>query len=97
MSDHRLQNIADSAVLKVIQYVVTVIMVPVMGWAVLTVLDRIKSLEETIQKSNVTAATYEYRMVTLEKSVTQLTETNRLLADKVMNHDFEIRALKRAP
>jgi uncharacterized membrane protein len=97
MSDQRLQNIADSAVLKVIQYVITAIAVPVIGWATLTVLDRIKGLEETIAKGNVTNATYEYRMLSMEKSIAQLSETNRLLADKVLSHDYEIRALKKAP
>lgn len=100
MSDdphYRLQQWADSAILKVMQYVVTAVAIPLIGWSIGIVLDRIKDLEKTVQTGNLINAQYEYRMAQTERVLTELSASNKLLTEKVMSHDFELRTMRKVP
>lgn len=95
MSDERLQVIADSAILKILQYVVTAIAIPLIGWSINMVLDRMTSLEKAIQKNDTVAATYELRLQTLERAQIERDTSIRLLAEKTIGNAYEIQSLKR--
>ncbi len=79
MSDHKLEALANSAVLKLVQSFVTVIVIPLAAWVGLTVLDRLNTIEKTIQAGQITNATMELRVKALEDQSTQLKAAERLI------------------
>lgn len=79
MSDHKLDALANSAVLKLVQSFVTVIVLPVAAWVGLTVLERLNTIEKAIQDSRISSATMEIRMATLENRWAELKPSERLI------------------
>ena len=95
MSDERLQHIADSAILKILQYAITAIAIPLIGGSISVVLDRMTALEKAIQKNDTTAATYELRLQTLERAQIERDTSIRLLTEKTIVNQYEIQSFKR--
>lgn len=63
----RVQWIAENAWLKVVQYVVTLVAVPLIAWAGGAVLDRLSAIEKSIHQFSTTTATTELRLQSLER------------------------------
>lgn len=89
MSDHKLDALANSAVLKLAQSFVTVIVIPLAAWVGLTVLDRLSTIEKTIQAGQITSATMELRMKAQEDRWSEVKPAERLI---VLEH--EMRGMK---
>lgn len=97
MSEQKLQSLADSALLKVLQYLITAIFVPLSFMALSMVLNRISALEDALNKSASTTATYELRLQTLERAQAERDTTIRLLTEKSIVTEYEVRSLKSLP
>lgn len=97
VSEQKLQSIADSAILKVLQYILTAVFVPLSFMALNAVLGRLQSVEDAINKNNTAAATYELRLQSLERAQNERDTTLRLLTEKTLGNEYEIRALKATP
>jgi hypothetical protein len=94
MANPQLQRLADSAALKVLQYVVTVIMVPAFMWYGGKVLDRLDRLESLMAQANTDRATFELRLRALEaQGPTRDTQLAKF-ADSLMRHELDIQRLK---
>ena len=94
MSEERLQSIADSALLKVLQYIVTGIAIPLLLVSLNAVLNRLGDLESAINKYNTINATIELRLQTIERSRADQDAVIRVLTERVAEHGYEIRAIK---
>lgn len=90
----RLQEFANSAILKVTQFVITVALVPAVGWGIGGVLDRLSKIEEAVRIGDKTSATIELRISNLERALNSAETTNRLLTEKVIGHEYQINNLK---
>lgn len=93
MSDHRLESLADSAVLKVAQYVVTGIAVPLLIWSVNTVLDRLTKIEATLNMASTQSAMFELRVNALERSGIERDATDKMLTEQSLRHSYQIQRL----
>jgi len=92
-TEQKLQNIANSALLKVLQYAVTAIMVPGLFLMANALLDRMEKIEEAIHKNNTVAATNELRMVNLERAQSDRDAQLRVMSDKMIAFEYELRTL----
>lgn len=95
MSDERLQVIADSALLKVIQYAITGIAIPLVIWGANTILERLGSIEKSLQKSDTISATYELRLLNIERATQESKVQTQFLTNQVLGHEYEIKALSK--
>lgn len=96
MSEQKLQDLANSASLKLLQYLITIIMVPAMIWGVNGVLERLTKIEEAVRTADRNSATIELRIQNLERTVSVTQTTTQLLSEKVMGHEFQINSIKNA-
>jgi len=94
MADTRLQQIADSALLKVLQFAVTTIMVPAAAWFGGNLMDRLAKIEAALAAANTDKATFELRLQSLERGAEARQSSLVLLNEKVVRQEYEIRALK---
>lgn len=97
MTEQRLDNIANSSILKLLQYVITGVMVPFFIWLSGALLDRLTKVEEAIQKNNTTTATNELRMSNLERAQADRDAQVKVLQEKAIIMDMELRSLKQMP
>ena len=97
VSEQKLQSLADSALLKVLQYIMTAVFVPLSFWALNAVLTRLQSVEDAVNKNNLATATVELRLQALERAQNERDTTLRLLTEKTLGNEYEIRALKTLP
>lgn len=93
MSDHRLESLADSAVLKVAQYVITGIAVPLLLWSVNTVLDRLAKIESAFNAAATQSATFELRVGALERAGIERDAAVKLLTEQSLRHSYQIQRL----
>jgi hypothetical protein len=96
MSDHKIQALAESAYLKVLQYAVTAIALPVVGWSLSTVLDRLNRIDEAINRQTTNAATVELRLQQIERGNSDRDVALRLLTEKVVRHDYQLERVEEA-
>lgn len=94
MSDHRLESLADSAVLKIAQYVVTGIAVPLLLWSVNTVLDRLTKIEAALNVAATQSATFELRVSALERAGLERDAAVKLLTEQSLRHSYQIQRLE---
>jgi hypothetical protein len=90
MASPQLQRLADSALLKVLQYVVTTVMVPAFVWYGGKTLDRLDRLEALLAQANVDRATTELRLQAVEKAVAAFGG----MQEKVLKHEIELDQLR---
>lgn len=95
MSDHhKLQALADSAFLKVAQYAVTGIAIPLIGWGLSAVLDRLNSIDRSVNQFTTQAATTELRLQQVERAQAEQGTALRTLQSESTQHSYEIRRLE---
>lgn len=90
----KLYEIANSSLLKLVQFVFTVIIVPIIGLGISGVLERLGKIEEAIRIGDKTSATTELRLQTTEQKLAATEASNRLLAEKVIGHEYELREIR---
>lgn len=95
-SEMKLQSIADNALFKVLQFVFTAILLPMSIWFANGILTRLDRLEDKLSIYERNWATAELRLQTLERAQNEVMSANRLMAEKLIIHDFELKALQRA-
>lgn len=93
MSDHRLQQLADSAAMKILQAAVTTIAIPLMGWGLSAVLDRLTAIERSVNQFSTQAATTELRLQQAERTIADLAGMLRAVQIESTQHGFNIRRL----
>lgn len=96
LTDQKLEQLANSAFLRVAQLAVTAIAIPLLGWGGSAVLDRLSMIENAIMGATATAATVELRLTNIERGNSDRDLALRLLTERSLKHDFEIRALNNA-
>lgn len=94
MSDQRLQNLADSPWLKVLQMMLMGILFPLLFWALNRVTDRLDAIDAAINRYATRDATTELRLQSLERSNDDLASALRLLSERSTEHSYRIRALE---
>lgn len=97
MTEQKIQSFADSAMLKIMQFALTALFVPLSFIALNAVLTRISALEDAVNKANTANATYELRLQTLERAQVERDTSIRLLTEKSIVNEYEVRNLKSQP
>lgn len=92
-TEMKLEHIANSALLKVIQYAITAVMVPGLFWMASALLERMEKIEEAIQRNNTVAATNELRMGNLERSQSEKDSQLKTLSEKTIILEYELRSI----
>lgn len=82
MSEQRLQQLADSAILKVLQYIITGIAVPLIGYGLASIADRLAQIDRAVAAFTTTNATIELRVRALENTQAERTVQLRALQEK---------------
>jgi hypothetical protein len=93
MADHKIQVLADSAWLKLTGFAVTTIALPVLGWSLAAVLDRLGKMEAMIQANQVNSATTELRLRTNETRQQEVETMMRQANEKLVIHDYVLKGL----
>ena len=93
-TDQRLDLMANSSLLRVLQYLITGIMVPLALLFMNSAMTRLSKIEEAVQSADSNKATVELRLQTMERAQLQLTTTIQLLTEKVIGHTYEIQTLQ---
>lgn len=91
--EQRLEAIANNALLKVMQFLVTGIALPAALWGINAVINRMDRLEAQFQAQDKTNATTELRLLQTEKTAAELTAQNQALRERVLS----IELLTRVP
>lgn len=94
MAEQKLQSIADSALVKVLHYLITGLAIPLIGWGMTSILDRMGRIEDALGRNNTIVATYELRLQRLEQNNQERDVTIRLLTEKMIGHGYEIHELQ---
>ena len=90
-TERKLEAIANSALLRVLQFVLTGVAVPLIGWSMGTVLDRLNGIEAQFGAWRVTSATTELRMLQTEKALADVSASERTLRERVLALEFQLR------
>lgn len=92
--DRKLQSLADSATLRVLQYLVTVVMVPAMLWSVSNVMARLDRIETAINAGNTLDATVELRLANVEDQQTSANQQRDALKVTTIDHEYRVKRLE---
>lgn len=87
----RLESIANNALLKVLQFALTGIALPAIGFGINTVITRMDSLEAKFIAKDKADATSELRLLQNEKTVAELRSDNQNLRERVLSLEFQAR------
>lgn len=94
MTDHKLDTLANSALLRVLQFLVISIAAPLIGWMGSTILDRLNSIEAALAAGRVSNATMELRILDLETYRRAADERERNAAGRLLVLEHEVRTLR---
>jgi cell division protein FtsB len=94
MASPQLQKIADSAGLKVAQYLISGVMIPAVWWYGGTVLSRIDRVEQLLVSADKNNALLAARVERLEAMVPQRNQELSKLNDQVVELKLEITLLR---
>jgi hypothetical protein len=89
--ERRLEALANNALLKVLQFALTGIALPAIGFGVNSVINRMGSLEQQFIQQDKANATRELRLLSNEKEVAELVASNLALRDRVLSLEFQAR------
>jgi chlorite dismutase len=94
MTDQKLQAVADSAWLKVAQYAITGVALPMVLWFGARALDDLEKIKGAMNTHALHQATTELRLQALEKSAIDRDAAVKALAERVGEQGYEIRRLR---
>lgn len=89
--EQRLEAIANSALLRVLQFAVTGIALPLIGYGTTAMLGRMDTIEKQLQQQSVVTATTELRMLQAEKAVAETAINERNLRERVLALEYQMR------
>lgn len=93
MADTKLQQFADSAAIKLLQFAVTGIMVPCAFWFGSNLIDRLAKIEAALASQATQTATFELRMQAQERAAGEVRAAVNLLNEKAVRQEYELRRL----
>lgn len=93
MAEPRLQQLADSAALKLLQFVVTGVMVPCAFWFGGKLIDWMHKVDTILATQVTQTATFELRMQAQERAAGELRASVNLLNEKAVRQEYELRRL----
>ena len=89
--ERRLEALANNALLKVLQFALTGIALPAIGFGINTMINRMDSLESKFIAQDKADATKELRLLSVEKDVAETTSSTLALRDRVLALEFQTR------
>jgi len=89
--EQRLQALANSALLKVLQYALTGIALPAIGFGINTMINRMDSLEAKFIAQDKADATKELRLLQAERLLAETASSNLALRDRVLSIELQSR------
>lgn len=92
-AEPRLQQLADSAALKLLQFAVTGVMIPFAVWFGSNLVDWMHKIDAVLAAQATQSATFELRMQTQERSTSEMRAAISLLTDRVTRQEYELRRL----
>lgn len=95
--DRRIQEWANSNVLKLSQYVITTIAIPFVTWVLWQAGERLSKIEAAITAQTVQNAQNEYRFAALERQAAEILRLDgqqRRLVEQNLEQQYEIQRLK---
>lgn len=90
-AERRLEALANNALLKVLQFALTGIALPAIGFGINSVINRMESLEQKFIAQDKADATKEIRLISVEKDMAELSSSNLSLRDRVLQLEFQSR------
>lgn len=94
-ADTKIGELADSSLLKLLQYLVTMIALPIITWAITNTAARLGEIEAAMHKINTINATYELRMRNMEQLSMERTAIISQLSNRVLVLEQEMRVIQR--
>ena len=94
MTEQRIRGIADSAVLKIIMYVITGLMFPMILWSINAFTDRLEKIEDAINRNATMNATVELRLQSIERTNIDRDAGLRDLTDRTTSNSYRIQAIE---
>lgn len=89
--ERRLEALANNALLKVMQFALTGIALPAIGFGINTMINRMDSLELKFIAQDKADATKELRLIQVEKLVAETSSSNLALRDRVLSLELQTR------
>lgn len=89
--EQRLEALANNALLKVLQFALTGVALPAIGFGINTMINRMDSLETKFIAQDKADATKELRLIQVEKLVAETSSSNLALRDRVLSLELQTR------
>lgn len=89
--EQRLEALANNALLKVLQFALTGIALPAIGFGINTMINRMDSLEQKFIAQDKADATKELRLLAAEKELAETSSSHQALRDRVLSLEFQSR------
>jgi len=93
----RLESLANNALLKLAQFVLTGIAMPAIAFGINAIFQRMESLEKQFIAQDKANATAELRLISTERSVSELLAANQALRERVLSLEFQSRVNPKGP
>lgn len=87
------ERAANSDLLKVLQYLVTAILLPLMFFVAKVGFEKLEHIQTMMQNLSTQNATFELRVQALERAGLTEEAARKVLMEQVLRHDYEIRRL----
>jgi hypothetical protein len=94
VSERRIDRIAESSLLKVLQFVVVALFVPFAVWFGARTLSDIDDVKRAVNLSTIQSATFELRVQQLEKAGIETSAAIRMLTEQSLKNNYETRRLE---
>ena len=93
MGEQKIQQWADSALLKLMQHIVTAVAVPLVAWGGSKVIDRLDSIDKALARNETSSATFELRLKQLEQAGEARDAQLKILTERSIVNDYELKRL----
>lgn len=94
-AEPRLEQLANSAILKVLANAVLILAPPLIGWGMNTILDRLNTIDAALTTGRINNATTELRMLTLEKQLSSDESARSKASERLLKLEIEVEQLRR--
>lgn len=88
-SERRLEALANNSGLKVAQFVITGVAVPLIGWGA----NELSAIQLQLRQQDKASAINELRMLTVEKATAEEVAANRTLRERVLTLELQVRGI----
>lgn len=87
----RLEAIANNALLKIVQFVITGVALPAIGFGINSMVTRLDRLEQKFIATDKDNATREMRLMAAEKTLSELSASHQTLRERLLSLEFQSR------